>query len=139
VIRELFPTAKIIAIHRDGRDVVNSWGSSKPNGITRWESMGGYEIAIPIFAEKRNESIDHIEDYKNELSIYTLTYEDLVANTRDEMLKLLSFCELNYEKDIYDQVNLVNRTGRWKLGIPRDYHEQLNSLVRRNISRVYQG
>jgi hypothetical protein len=53
VLRDLCPQAKIAAIHRDGRDVVSSWGRKQ----NRWEQFGGYEPAIKMMARRWNEAI----------------------------------------------------------------------------------
>jgi SAM-dependent methyltransferase len=131
VLRELFPECKLIAIHRDGRDVVASWGR---NG--RWQGLGGYEKTIGLMARKWNECIDHIEACKRDLDIYTLRYEDLIADYPRTFRSLLSHCELDYVADIYDDIRLQNRTGKWVELIPAEFHSLVEELTWRNRARL---
>jgi 2-polyprenyl-3-methyl-5-hydroxy-6-metoxy-1,4-benzoquinol methylase len=133
VLRELFPDAKIIAIHRDGRDVVASWGSKDGHS---WEMLGGYEQAIATFSRKWNESIDHIETFKSEIDIHVVHYEGLITNTVEELEKLLSFCELEPYPNSYNDMRLQSRHRQWISTIPPEHHAQVNRLTYRNRLRL---
>ena len=132
VLRELFPDAKIIAIERDGRDVVSSWGRE----ANRWESFGGYNKAIPVFARKWNETIDHIEEYKNKLDVYTFKYEDLLKTPQQTLKSVFEFCELSYLQTIYDSIELTPQAGKWKARIPKEFHSMLSNLTSENLKRL---
>jgi Sulfotransferase family len=123
VLRQIFPDAKIVAIHRDGRDVISSWGRR----ADRWNKFGGYEKAIPLFAQKWRECIEHIEKHKEELDIYVLRYEDLLQNHISELQKLFDFCELSYSHEIYDSISLKSNVGQWKTRVPSDFYSFLES------------
>ncbi len=132
VLREIFPECKLIAIHRDGRDVIASWGRK----ANRWETFGGYHKAIEIFARKWNESIDHIEAYKDELDILTLRYEDLVTNLPCELQRVLDHCQLDYLPHKYDSLIPQPQVGKWIEIIPTQYHRLCNDLTTRNRHRL---
>ena len=132
VIKEMFPECKLIAIHRDGRDVIAAWGRK----ANRWETFGGYQKAIEIFARKWNESIDHIEAYKDELDILTLRYEDLVTNLPSELQRVLDHCELDYLPHKYDSLVPQPQFGKWKEIVPAQYHHLCNNLTARNRQRL---
>jgi hypothetical protein len=132
VLRQLFPDAKIIAIHRDGRDVVTSWGRN----ADRWNDFGGYKDAITVFARKWNEAVDHIETHKQALDIYTIRYEDLLANHHEELQKLFQFCELSYPDGIYEQLNFRRNDGKWKKLVPEAFHSHLQNETAQNLDRL---
>ena len=133
VLRELFPDAKIVAIHRDGRDVVASWGSKEGHS---WKMLGGYEPAIAMFARKWNESVDHIEAFKDELDVHVVRYESLVTNTVQELEKLYDYCELEPSLKGCDVMRLQSRHRQWISTIPPEYHDQVNRLTYRNRLRL---
>jgi hypothetical protein len=125
VLRDLFPDAKILAIHRDGRDVVASWGRKQ----NRWEKFGGYAEAIPMLARKWNEAVGHIEQYRQELNIKTVLYEDLVINPRPVLEELFDFCELEVVPELFDGLNLRTDLGLWRERVPQEHHAKLNELT----------
>lgn len=132
VLREMFPDAKILAIHRDGRDVVSSWGKE----ADRWEKLGGFDKGIPIFARKWNETVSHIEDHKDELDIYTFKYEDFVEDPILALKKIFDFCNLEFIDSVYRELILVNKSGKWKVRIPEEFHSDLNRLTGENLQRL---
>ena len=132
VLRSLFPDAKLIAIHRDGRDVIASWGRKQ----NRWSRFGGPAKAIPIFAGKWNEAVDHIERYRRELDVKVVRYEELIDNPQRIVAALLEFCELDYDNELYDNLQLGNRVSLWQERIPASCHELVESLTQRNRKRV---
>ena len=131
VLREMFPDAKIVAIHRDGRDVAASWGRKQ----NRWEKLGGYENAIGIFARKWNEAVDHLEEHRETLNIYTLRYEDLLPAPWQQLSRVFEFCELDCPA-IYDGLQLRREIGLWRERIPQEYHDRLNRLTKKNRDRL---
>lgn len=132
VLREIFPDAKILAIHRDGRDVVSSWGRES----NRWEQLGGYEKGIPVFAQKWNEAVSHIEEHKESLNLYTFKYEDLISNPTHEIKKMFNYCELDYCPEIFDNLLLSDRSGKWKSRIPNELHPLLLEFTEQELNRL---
>ncbi|MEL7221069.1 MAG: sulfotransferase [Bacteroidota bacterium] len=95
VIANIYPTAHIIHIHRDPRDVVLSkpkadWSSHRPfwvNAIISQVQMKeGREKARAIFGDR----------------YYELAYEDLVVNPQGALSKLLAHLGLEFEEDMLD-------------------------------------
>jgi hypothetical protein len=121
-----------VAIHRDGRDVVSSWGKN----VNRWERFGGYEKAIALFSRKWNEAIEHIEAYRHDLDIYTLCYEDLVERPAGELQKVFTFCEIDDEPNLFGELQLANSRGKWKERIPPEYHAKLQELTLENRTKL---
>ncbi|MEL6655592.1 MAG: sulfotransferase [Bacteroidota bacterium] len=133
VLRALFPDAYILAIHRDGRDVISSWGKAQKNGVPRWEQFGGYEKAIQVFADKWKSAIDHIEAYKEELDIITYRYEDLIQSPPTVLRSLFEQIELPYLPEIYDNIELSAQQGAWRKRIPEEYHDLVTALTREHL------
>jgi hypothetical protein len=132
VLREIFPDAKFVAIHRDGRDVVSSWGRN----VNRWERFGGYEKAIALFSRKWNEAVEHIELYRHDLDICTLRYEDLLERPGVELQKIFTFCELDDATSLFGGLQLANSKGKWKERIPPEYHAILQELTLGNRTKL---
>lgn len=132
VLRELFPKARIVAIHRDGRDVVSSWGRKQK----RWETMGGFGAAIEVLARKWNETIDHVEDARRELDLLTLRYEDFIAEPDATLQTICKYCALNYDGDLFGGLSLRQSVGLWRERIPAEHHRQLQDSTRRNRLRL---
>jgi 2-polyprenyl-3-methyl-5-hydroxy-6-metoxy-1,4-benzoquinol methylase len=133
ILRELFPDAKIVAIHRDGRDVVASWGSKKGHS---WKMLGGYERAIATLSRKWNESVDHIEAFKEDLDIHVIHYERLIGNKVEELEKLYDYCDLEPYLDCVSNIRLQSKHRQWISTIPPEHHEQVNRLTYRNRQRL---
>jgi hypothetical protein len=131
-IRELFPNAKLIAIHRDGRDVVGSWGRKQ----NRWQHYGGHKNAIQVMSRKWMEAVDHIERYREELDIKTIRYEQLVADPQAILRDVMDFCELPYRPELYDGLNLTSRSGMWRERIPSEFHTLLTSLTEEGRQKI---
>lgn len=132
VLREIFPDAKIIAIHRDGRDVISSWGREN----NRWESFKCYKDGIKVFGQKWNEAVDHIENFKKDLDIYTFKYEDLLTNPSKELKLLFDFCGLYYFSDIFGELNFPQNIGKWRERIPPQFHSYLIAQTEKNLKML---
>ena len=131
-LREIFPTAKLIVIHRDGRDVIASWGR-KGN---RWHRFGGFEAAIETFARKWNETVDHVELYRDQLGVEVVRYEDLVREPIPVLRRLFQFCEIDESPDFVHRIALRQELGLWKSRVPNEFHPLLENLTARNRERL---
>ena len=101
-----------------------------------WKMLGGYEQAIATFARKWNESVDHIEAFKEELDIHVVHYESLVTNTAEELGKLYDFCEMEPCLTGDSNIRLQSKHRQWISTIPPEYHEQVSRLTYRNRLRL---
>lgn len=128
VIRELFPDAKILMVHRDGRDVIASWGR-KGN---RWKRFGGHESAIRLFAKKWNDTVEHIERFREELGLITFRYEDIVADHETAIADLFQKCELDSNDELLKAIELRDAKSLWRERIPEEYHSLVNELTAGN-------
>jgi hypothetical protein len=100
VIRELFPTARIIVLYRDGRDVASSL-SRMP-----WMSPNLYvNFALWLYYHR----VAHTEENKACPWTYFARYEDIVANPEKELRGILQFLGLDYEPAVAQECG--NREG----------------------------
>lgn len=82
IIKSFKNKVKIIHIVRDGRDVVLSKHPSKPNDY--WVSV-----------ERWVEDVSLGLECKNLENVYTLRYEDLILNYKEEIKKICNFLEID--------------------------------------------
>ncbi|MBE7467038.1 MAG: sulfotransferase [Planctomycetes bacterium] len=132
VLRQIWPDAKIIALHRDGRDVIASWYRQSYH----LEKYKCREIALKTFAKKWNEAIDHLEAYRDELGISIWRYENLVDDPNQMLKKILSYAELPWRPELYDGLKLDTRCGRWQAIIPEEFHSRVNDWTNKNRERL---
>lgn len=110
VIREHFPSAPIVRIVRDPRDVARSlmrmpWGTrSFLEGLLLWRRLD--EASAEFFAADDN--------------CYTLRYEDLIASPEGELQALCKFVDEEYEDGMLNTADtgrqLNSRNVPWKAG-----------------------
>lgn len=109
ILVKLFPDAKFIYIVRDGRDVAlslleKSWG---PNNI--------YECAS--YWSRLNRNTDLIEALQKAGNLYRLSYEDLVDNTKDQLLSIYRFLDESVSEQEAEDLAapVISRNyGKWK-------------------------
>jgi hypothetical protein len=86
---ELFPLGKLLIIVRDPKDVIastyKSWGVQPASVIKEWNNA-----AI---------TIQNFEKTTTEKNYMLIRYEDLISDTKTNIIKLLEFC--NLDKDEY--------------------------------------
>lgn len=130
-LRKIFPDAKFICIHRDGRDVVSSWGL-RHKGFDEL----GIEKGIRFYTEKWNETIDHAFDVINKVPIYVIRYEDLVDHPAKYIREMMEFVELDHSILPLEKVQFHLQVGQWKKRIPAEYHPLLHEKLERNLRRL---
>lgn len=84
--RKFFPNEKLLLLIRDGRAVVES-------SIRSWEWP--FDVAVEGWRAGAAEIVDY--DYANDQDALLVRYEDLVARTGQEMLRILDFLNLDPE------------------------------------------
>lgn len=134
-IRQLFPSAKIVAIYRCGESVISSWGQRQYGFGSRvnWGEVKsrklGYIRGINVFKKKWFETIDYIESVKQECDVYTISYEQLVTNPTATVEELFEFLQLPVE----NYINFICLKGdpmKWKMSIPSYLHLMTKFITR---------
>jgi len=91
-IKEIFPHAKYIHMHRDGRDVVLSYVKS-----------GLYESYVNA-AHRWNNSVNRVVSFgkkmKPSYSFSACSYENLVLDSRSEIKKICDFLDIDYSDEM---------------------------------------
>ena len=128
----MFPDARFIAIHRDGRDVIASWGR-KGN---RWKQFGGFASAIETFGKKWSDAVEHLEEYRAAFQIEVCRYEDLVQAPTHELQRLLSACDLPACESITENLELRSTPSLWRSRIPEEYHDLTEQVTAQMRTRL---
>ena len=131
-LKAMFPDARFIAIHRDGRDVIASWGR-KGN---RWKQFGGFASAIETFGKKWSDAVEHLEEYRAAFQIEVCRYEDLVQAPTHELQRLLSACDLPACESITENLELRSTPSLWRSRIPTEYHDLTEQVTARMRTRL---
>jgi len=130
-LQSLFPDAKFVVIHRDGRDVVSSWGN-------RWygfEKMG-VEKGIRFFAQKWNETIDYLLQAQDRVPMHSMRFEDMIARPEQSIRAAFDFCELSVGSVLLNTLSYRQQTDVWKGRIPAQFHALVEELTHRNNKRL---
>jgi hypothetical protein len=93
-----FSSAKIIHIIRDPRDVVLSRIKAK------WSQRFPYYLHAIIYYLQINLGLRELKKTFNE-NYYEVFYEDLLQNPKQELIKIMTFLELDYEHKMLDFLN----------------------------------
>jgi len=93
----LFPDSHIVIIVRDGKDLAESAKKS-----FRWI----YEYSFKKWAASAKRILDFIENSEDSNAI-VIKYEDLHANTENEIVKILDFCSLDKSKYDFSTVGHI--------------------------------
>jgi hypothetical protein len=138
IIPKLFPDAKIVAIYRNGAEVVSSWGQ-RAYGFGKRVSNNelkcrklGYRQGINIFAKKWYETISYLEAARAEMGFLAITYDDLIDHTSTTLETVLDYLELPIEDYIYS-IKLDDRRSGWKKKIPWWHHKYLLKCTARGL------
>jgi hypothetical protein len=90
-LKSFFPDSKYVVIVRDARAVTksyieNKWGlgTNVYTGAQRWVS----EVALQY------------DFYKNNENVYLLRFEDLIFDSKKEIIKLLNFLEIEFDEKV---------------------------------------
>ncbi len=126
---------KFVAIVRDGKDVVASWGR-RPYGFRRVVNWGEVKTlwfrerkAIEIFARKWLETIEAIQDAKDRgVEVLVVNYDSLLANWAEVVTRIFSHCELECTKEVR-ALEFKNEPSKWVNQIHRKHHALLKSLT----------
>ena len=126
-LRDMFPDARFIGIHRDGRDVIASWGR-KGN---RWRQFGGYAPAIEAFGTKWSDAVEHLEHYRESMDVHMCRYEELVQQPNRVLREVFEHCELSPQPAAGDLLDLRCQQGLWRSRVPAEFHSQVEAVTAR--------
>jgi len=142
-IRRLFPGSKLIAIHRDGRDVVVSDRHHLRNQYGRDQD---FTASVRDWRRAVELELEHAAVH----GLYTLSYEALLSDTTGETRRLLDFLGLEAGSDVV--ADMVRRssfrfvTGRstgqeqqrsfYRKGVAGDWRDALSADERRAFGEL---
>jgi hypothetical protein len=124
-IVQIFPQARLLAIHRDGRDVVVSDRSFRGN-YRRSSDWTFRQSAL-----RWREDMDAQFRACRIADLYTLSYEDLVQDADKTLRKLLNYLQLSASSDILD--DMIERASfRFRSGRQQG-EEDPHSFLRKGV------
>ena len=97
LIGSIYPTSKYIHLVRDGRDVACSY-----KGIKELDQSLKYLPNVPFdiksIADEWRENIINVDEFGKRLAdnFYTIKYEDILVNPKEEIEALCDFLEVNF-------------------------------------------
>jgi hypothetical protein len=94
---QLFPSARVILLVRDGRDVIES--GTRTFG---WD----WEVAVRRWRESADRICAFVEENRSREKVLLLRYEDVFMRTEHEMRRVLAFLELDQAR--YDFPSAVS-------------------------------
>jgi hypothetical protein len=102
-VLKIFPSAKVIIIVRDGRNLsesgVQSFGWKYENAFKRWNES----------AKRIDQFLNTNSDYKSQ--IYLLKYEDLNKDTEDSIKKIFNHFNISDAGYSYDEIKAIPVVG----------------------------
>ncbi len=145
-IKKNFPDVKFLNVARDPRAVVNSM-------LQRHKVEGNWDPGIEILDNEKFDKLDLIEKfawryresteeiykfsstYKNNL--FTISYEDLISESKKTIIKVLQYCELDIPNNI-DQMIPQIRSNRdsWKKKISKKQQEKIFELTKSSMKKM---
>lgn len=131
-LRDMFPQARFVGIHRDGRDVIASWGR-KGN---RWRQFGGYASAIETFGTKWSDAVEHLERYRESFGVHLCRYEELVQQPDRVLREVFEFCELSPYPAVAEALELRCEQGLWRSRVPVEFHDQMEAVTAKMREKI---
>ncbi len=131
-IKCIFPNSKFILALRHPSDVAISCFFSSFKMNDAMINFLDWDNTIDFY----NEVFNLYEFYEKELKLncYKIKYENIVNNFENEIMSLLKFLKLNFEKNMHSFYNTAkNRT---KISTP-SYTQVINPLYKTSIGRSY--
>ena len=94
-IKALFPNAKIIHVNRDAKDTCFS---CYKNLFTNNLNFSYHQKELALFYKAYADLMNFWNDMLPNF-IYSIKYEDLINSPKDNIIKALKFCELDFEEE----------------------------------------
>ncbi len=145
-IKKIFPDVKFVNVVRDPRSVVNSM-------LQRHKAEGNWDPGIEILDKKKFDKLKLIERFAwryreitdeiykfstaDENNLLTISYEDLISETRKIIIKILKYCELDTPKNI-DQMIPKIRTQKdgWKKNLSKKQQRKIFDLTKPSMKKM---
>jgi len=123
ILNKMFPNSKFIHIMRDGRDVALSI-------VKQWWGANDFMTALRTWREKIYWARKMLQMLPEER--YTeIKFEDLIVNSEEQLIKIMDFLGLGFEKGMLDYTSKARKVGSALTG----HHVHLNELP--SMSQIY--
>lgn len=148
-ILEMYPSAKIICMIRDGRDVCLSLQRAYEKGISWCPRERRQQILF--WKEASERYLDYLADDRLRSSLLTVRYEDLKASPADQIRRMFEFAALDAPAALVEQLIakhdvslLIGKTpivhtgavGQWKEDFSEEDHKLFNRLCGDLLARM---
>ena len=124
-MKSTFPEAKLIAIYRDGRDVVVSEKYFLKNEAGRTQCFGD---SVRNWRKAMEAQFQYAEQY----GIFAVSYEEMLADGRSVARRLLEYLELPAGDEVVDE--MVRRSSFQFITGRKSGHERQNSFYRKGTA-----
>jgi len=145
-IKKIFPDVKFVNVVRDPRAVVYSM-------LQRHKAEGFFNPGIKILDKEKFDKLELIEQFAwsykemtegiykfstaNKNNLLTISYEDLIFETRKIIIKILKYCELDTPKNI-DQMIPKIRTQKdgWKKNLSKKQQQKIFDITKPSMKKM---
>jgi hypothetical protein len=155
-LSEIFPDALFIHLVRDGRAVANSllstdfwlgyqgpnqwqWGDLTVEQQRLWEASGRSFVTLAGIQWARvMDAFEKAREVVPASQYMEISYDDLVANPKSTFARALSFCRLDYSRDLeaaIDAEGVDDRNYKWKEHLTREQQHQLEVMLGDHLKR----
>lgn len=133
-LKAISENPKFIAVVRDGREVISSWGR-RPYGFNKKVCWGevrtrkfAYKKAINIFGRKWNETLEAIMPFANDPTVLIIDYADMLNNWKETIGKVYDHLCLEVTQNVLN-IKYLNKADKWREDIPSRYHQKLEAIT----------
>lgn len=120
IISSVYPSARIVHICRDGRDVYLSYKNIHEKSQVKFGPKGIVSNALYWV-----DGLRRVEEYQKENQVFEITYEGLLDNTEIELKRLCDFLDISY------CASMIKDYGKQRQEIPKSF----STSIHKNLSR----
>ena len=142
-IKELFPKAKLVAIYRDGRDVV----ISDKFHLAR---TYGTEEPLEVRVNKWKNAVESHLRYEEEHDVFTMAYEEMLADPQTNVGRLLEYLGMDVPAAVLEDMihrssfkfvtgrkeGQEDRKGFYRKGVAGDWQNHFSDEERAEFARL---